>query len=151
MTRLEQIKKLDEKLKKFKTAGEVHKPPKGWIRAIRSVLGMTTAQMALKVGISQPRVIHIEQSESIGEIKISTLQKIAGVLEMDFVYGFIPRRSLEEIVKEQAIKIAKDRMSVVGHTMALEEQDVSQEEKKRMVERIVEDILEKLPKKFWTE
>lgn len=149
VSRLEKIKKLDDKLEVLKPARKVHRPIKGWIKAIRSTLGMTTAQMAIKVGVSQPRIVHIEQSEPLGDIKISTMQKIANSLEMDFFYGFVPRKSLEDIVKQRATQIAKERLKRVGHTMALESQDISSKKQEEMLEKIVAELLNDLPKKFW--
>lgn len=149
VSRLDKIKKLDDKLEILKPIKKVQRPIKGWIRAIRSTLGMTTAQLAIKVGVSQPRIVHIEQSELLGEIKISTMQKIADGLEMDFFYGFIPRKSLENVVREKATQIAKERMKRVGHTMALESQDISNQKKEEMLKKIVADLLEDIPKKFW--
>jgi len=45
------------------------RPPKGWLRAIRDALGMTTAQFAQRrLGVSQPRIIELEQSEVSGGV-----------------------------------------------------------------------------------
>jgi predicted DNA-binding mobile mystery protein A len=149
VSRLEKIKRLDDKLELLKPIKNVHRPIKGWIRAIRTTLGMTTAQMAIKIGVSQPRIVHIEQSEPLGEIKISTMHKVADGLEMDFFYGFIPKKSLEYVVKERATQIAKERMKKVGHTMALESQGISAKKKEEMLKKIVADLLHDIPKKFW--
>ena len=38
-------------------------PTKGWVKAIREALGLTLAQLALKLGVSATRVTTIEQGE----------------------------------------------------------------------------------------
>lgn len=148
-SRIEKIKKLDNKLEVFKAVRQVHRPLKGWIKAIRTTLGMTTAQVAVKVGVSQPRIVKIEQNEPLGELKISTMQKVADGLDMEFFYGFIPKKSLEDLVRKRAVEIAKERMKRVGHSMALENQAIPSQKKEEMLKKIVADLLDDLPKKFW--
>ncbi len=50
-------------------------PPQGWLKTIREFLGMTTTQLAKRIGVSQPRVFAMEKNEK--NIKISTMERIA--------------------------------------------------------------------------
>ena len=44
-------------------------PPQGWLKTIREFLGMTTTQLAKRVGVSQPRVFAMEKNEkNIAEV-----------------------------------------------------------------------------------
>ena len=96
-------------------------PPKqGWISAVRRALGMTAKQLAERVGLSQPRIAKMELNEN--NLKISTMKKIAEGLDCDFVYGFIPKSSLQETIKRQAHKKAEAILSSVNTNMALEDQ-----------------------------
>ena len=96
-------------------------PPKqGWISAVRRALGMTAKQLAERVGLSQPRIAKMELNEN--NLKISTMKKIAEGLDCDFVYGFIPKSSLQETIKRQAHKKAEAILSSVNTNMALENQ-----------------------------
>ena len=96
-------------------------PPKqGWISAVRRALGMTAKQLAERVGLSQPRIAKMELNEN--NLKISTMKKIAEGLDCDFVYGFIPKSSLQETIKRQAHKKAETILSSVNTNMALEDQ-----------------------------
>ena len=96
-------------------------PPKqGWISAVRQALGMTAKQLAERVGLSQPRIAKMELNEN--NLKISTMKKIAEGLDCDFVYGFIPKSSLQETIKRQAHKKAEAILSSVNTNMALEDQ-----------------------------
>ena len=96
-------------------------PPKqGWISAVRRALGMTAKQLAERVGLSQPRIAKMELNEN--NLKISIMKKIAEGLDCDFVYGFIPKSSLQETIKRQAHKKAEAILSSVNTNMALEDQ-----------------------------
>ena len=96
-------------------------PPKqGWISAVRQALGMTAKQLAERVGLSQPRIAKMELNEN--NLKISTMKKIAKGLDCDFVYGFVPKSSLQETINRQARKKAEAILSNVNTNMALEDQ-----------------------------
>lgn len=123
----------------------------GWIKTIREALGMTSTNLASRVGVNQSRIIHMEKAESDGNIKISTMEKIADALDMDFVYGFVPRTSLNEMVRQQAKKIALHKMERLDNTMRLELQELSSEEKERALKDMIDRILIDGPKDFWKE
>ena len=96
-------------------------PPKqGWISAVRQALGMTAKQLAERVGLSQPRIAKMELNEN--NLKISTMKKIAEGLDCDFVYGFVPKNSLQETINRQARKKAEAILLNVNTNMALEDQ-----------------------------
>jgi len=123
----------------------------GWLKLLREALGMSTAQLAKRVGIDQSRISRIENAEIDGDLKLSSLKKVAEGLDMKFVYGFIPNDSLENIVVQQAKKIAQKRMERVNKTMRLEEQELSKEEKAKAFDDLVQKILIDNPKDFWDE
>ncbi|MBQ3779875.1 MAG: mobile mystery protein A [Fibrobacter sp.] len=92
----------------------------GWISSVRQALGMTARQLAGRLGLSQPRVAKMEINED--NLKISTMKKIAEGLDCDFVYGFVPKTSLQDTIDRQARKKASDVLSKVNANMALEDQ-----------------------------
>jgi predicted DNA-binding mobile mystery protein A len=142
-------KQLDKKLRQLKPLLNLSPPKGGWIKTIRKALGMTTYDLAEEVGVDQSRISRIEASEAKREIKISTLEKVADGLGVKFVYGFVPRDSLEEIVRDQAKKIAKKRLSRIDHSMKLELQGLSDEEQERELNDLIDKILIEEPKNFW--
>jgi predicted DNA-binding mobile mystery protein A len=142
-------KQLDKKLRQLKPLLNLSVPKGGWIKTIRKALGMTTYELAEKVEVDQSRISRIEASEAKGEIKISTLEKVADGLGVKFIYGFVPRDSLEEIVRDQAKEIAKKRLSRIDHSMKLELQGVSDEEQEREFNDLIDKILIEEPKNFW--
>jgi predicted DNA-binding mobile mystery protein A len=79
------IRHLDQRLKKMRALAAISRPPKGWARAIRDALGMTTAQLGKRLGVSQPRIVEIEQTEVSGTITLNSLQRTAEALGCRFV------------------------------------------------------------------
>jgi predicted DNA-binding mobile mystery protein A len=122
---------------------------RGWIKMIREALGMSTKQLGKRVGVDQSRISRLENAEIDGDLKLSSLKKIAEGLNMKFVYGFIPEGSLEDLVREQAKKIAIKRMARVNHTMRLEEQELSADQKQRVLDDLIQKIMIEEPKDFW--
>ncbi len=140
---------LDKKLEALKIWRDSGASEIGWVKAIRKALGMSTADMAHQVGIDQSRISRIENAEMAGNVKLSTMKKIAEGMDMDFVYGFVPRTSLEDMVRQQAKKIAFERISRIHHTMSLEMQEVTPEEQETALKDMLDQILINSPKDFW--
>ena len=99
-------------------------PPRGWIRAIRTALGMSTVQLARRMGVSQPSVVGMEQSESIGRIQLDTLHRAAEALQCRLVYVLVPNEPLESMVQKRARQIAEGYLNATEHSMKLEGQSV---------------------------
>lgn len=137
---------LDRRFNNFKPASQFTPPAKGWIRAIREALGMTAEQLARRLGIKQPTVHALEQSEIKSSIELATLRRVAAALDCTLVYAFVPNQPLEETVRARARSFARRRLAPVEHSMLLEDQAVqgSGEES-----RIDEVLLETSPGKLW--
>ncbi len=140
---------LDKKLISLKLLAKNGMPENGWIKPIREALGMSAKDLAVKVGIDQSRISRLENAEKMGNIKLSSMQKIAQGLGMEFVYGFVPKDTLESIVREQAYKLAVEKFKRLNHTMRLELQELSDEQKKKALQDMIDKILIDEPKHFW--
>jgi predicted DNA-binding mobile mystery protein A len=121
-------------------------PPKGWIKAIRQALGMTTMQLARRMGVRQPTIVNIEQSESADRIQLGTLRRAAEALDCELVYALVPRQSLEAIVEKRALQLANRTMSSVEHSMRLEAQGVDNAATERQRRALADSIN---PKRLW--
>src|SRR5450432_3430478 len=89
--------------KRFGELGPVTRyasPLRGWIKAIRGALGMSTAQLAKRLGIKQPSVVALEQSEARGAIELATLRRVAAALDCTLIYALIPNKPLDTIVRD---------------------------------------------------
>jgi predicted DNA-binding mobile mystery protein A len=140
---------LDKKLIPLKVMAKSGMPETGWIKTIREAFGMSAKDLAKKVGIDQSRISRLENAEKDGNIKLSSLQKIAQGLDMEFVYGFVPKDNLETMVRQQANKIAHEKMKRLSHTMRLELQELSEDEKKSALKDMIDKILIEEPRDFW--
>jgi len=118
--RLILLRTLSRKMGNLAQLHDAQPPKQGWISAVRQALGMTAKQLAERVGLSQPRIAKMELNEN--NLKISTMKKIAEGLDCDFVYGFVPKSSLQEMINRQARKKAEAILSNVNTNMALEDQ-----------------------------
>jgi predicted DNA-binding mobile mystery protein A len=145
------IRHLDKRFSSLRTFTNLQRPPRGWLRAIRNALGMTTAQYGKRLGVSQPRIVELEKSEQNGNVTLSTLQRAAEALGCRLVYVLVPERPLAEVVKERAELIAERQSKAIEHTMRLEDQAVRDKKAARALrEQAIEDLL-KRPARLWDE
>lgn len=142
-------KHLDKRLSQWQPTSELACPPRGWIRAIREAIGMTAAQLAVRLNVSQPRVFALEKSEISGALTLETISRVAQALNCTFVYALVPNTSLEDTVKAQAQKKVAERIARVDHTMKLEAQAVSDADIAAERERMVNELLKGNLRGLW--
>ena len=129
---------------------ELREPPtKGWIRSIRESLSMTSAQLAKRVGVSQPNIIKWEQREIDSTITMKSLRRVAQAMQCDLVYALVPRKPINSILEERAKQIAADSLEQVSRSMRLEDQETSAAHRTRLAQQIVRQLLEETPKRLW--
>jgi predicted DNA-binding mobile mystery protein A len=145
------IRHLDKRFSNLRPLAKGARPPKGWLRAIRDALGMTTAQFARRLGVSQPRIIELEQSEVSGGVTLNTLQRAAEALGCRLVYVLIPEKPLTETVSERAELIAERQLKAVEQTMRLEDQSVKDTTAAKDLRRQFVDELLRRPARLWDE
>ncbi len=126
-------------------------PTVGWVRTVRKALGMTTNQLAKRLGLARARVKQIESAEPKGAITLHALRAAANAMDCELIYAIVPKTSLENILVTRAKLVANKVMENVAHSMSLEAQSVSKEQQKEQVEDLVNDLLNDSPKKLWEE
>lgn len=116
-------------------------PAKGWVRAIRDALGMTTAQLASRLGVTQPRITVLEKAEVSGTVTLKTLRDTAEALDCVLVYAMVPRTSLDDALRQQVEQKVALVLTEVEHTMRLESQAVRavdlDHQRKQMVDQVL--------------
>jgi predicted DNA-binding mobile mystery protein A len=117
-------RQLDARMYRLRPLLNEARPPRGWIRAIRDALGMSTTELGKRMGVAQTRVSVLERSEAEGGIKLDTLRRAADALDCNLVYMFVPRTSLDEAVHAQARRKARAHLRGVAHNMRLEDQAI---------------------------
>ena len=144
-------RQLDKRLSSLQNAELFVRPPRGWLKAIREALGMTTTQLAQRLGVVQSRVVAIEQAERKGSITLNSLEKAAQALDCRLVYALVPGRPLEDMVKKRASLLAKNRLRSASHTMALEAQGVEAADENEQLKRLIRQLIEKSGSILWEE
>jgi len=94
--------RLDERFKEMGPLGQFAPPVRGWIKAIREALGMSSTQLAKRIGVKQPSVIGMEHSEARGTIELATLRRVAEALDCTLIYALVPKTPLETVVQGRA-------------------------------------------------
>jgi predicted DNA-binding mobile mystery protein A len=139
---------LDDTLSRFSSMALVNRPMRGWIRAIRDALGMNMRQFADRLGVSKSRIPRIEHDEITGSLTLKTMNRVADELDCVFVYGFVPRTSLDDTVRKQATIVAQRRMNRLMHTMNLEDQGLSSKNTKKAFNNMIEETIDS-PSMLW--
>ena len=128
-------------------------PKGGWVAELRELLGMRGAQLAQRIGISQPSLTRLEQAEREGAITIAKLRQLADALECNLYYAFIPRRDLDDVLFERAkAVVARERMHI-RTTMALENQLESDSAQENSADELLQiaDLIKRRDRRLWDE
>jgi predicted DNA-binding mobile mystery protein A len=139
---------LDARFKELGPVTRYSSPVRGWTKAVREALGMTTAQLASRLGVKQPSVVAIEQSEVKGTIELATLRRVAGALDCTLVYALVPHKPLEAAVRDRAREFVRRRRAPVEHSMVLEDQTVKGKDSEARLDEILHETN---PRLFWDE
>jgi predicted DNA-binding mobile mystery protein A len=142
---------LDRRFSQLKTLAQATRPSRGWIRAIREALGMTTAQMAKRLGVKQPRVIELEHAEANGNITVKSLERAAEALGCRLVYILVPEKPLADTIRQRATLVAEKQLASVEQSMQLEAQGVNDKKQHaEALQKLVERLLRR-PARLWDE
>jgi predicted DNA-binding mobile mystery protein A len=101
------------------------------------------------MGVSTTTAQSAERNEVRRTIQIDSLEALAEGLDCEFVYFLVPRRSIQGMLEQRATELASRIVSRVSTSMELEEQGVSEEEKRRQIEDLAASLLRDRPKHFW--
>ena len=142
--RVLQIRALDKKIFDLKSAKNIVPQPSGWIKTVREAIGMTVSQLATRLGVTQPRITKMESNED--NLKLSTMKKAAEAMNCEFVYYFKPRTTFQNLVDEQAQKKAAEVLKTVNVNMALENQEIAEDE---AVKDFASDLINTKIKQIW--
>jgi len=124
-------------------------PSRGWTKAIREALGMTTRQLAERMGVAPSRVSTIEKAETTGAITVRTLRAAAAALDCELVYAFVPRKPLDDLLFDQAERKVRNELAHLNHTMRLENQALEPQDLEEQQRRLIADYLSRHPRRLW--
>lgn len=145
-----QLQQLNSKMLAYGNLQKIAPPPTGWIKAIRTAIGMSLQQLSSRLSITRQSAQEMEQREKDGSITIKSLREAATALDMQLVYGFIPKDgSLDALIDRKAKELARGIVLRTSNSMKLEDQENS---KKRIDKAIAEratEIKNEMPKSLW--
>jgi len=145
-----QIEQLEAKIKVYAPITKVAIPPTGWIKAVRLALGMSLQQLANRIFITKQSVQEMEQREKDGSISLKSLREAARALDMELVYGFVPKDgSLDALIERKASEFATKIVSRTSNTMMLADQQNSEMSLKKSIEERIIMLKLQIPKVLW--
>lgn len=141
--------RLDERFEGIRSAEVPPRPYNGWIRTIRDALGMSSTELAARLGLRQQSISDIERNERRYTIRLDTLERVAEAMGCQLVYVLIPRTTLEETVQTQARLRADQLLATVAHHSRLEDQSVSEAARAAQLEDLATLFADR--RGLWTE
>lgn len=131
-------RRLDERLQKTVVPPRPHR---GWVRAIRDALGMSSTVLAERMGVAQQRISAIEQAEVDRKVQLDTLDRAAAAMGCRVEYVLVPVGStLEGTVASQARRKAQQEIAADDVTMRLEDQQVPSSQRQEMIEERAQEL-----------
>ncbi|MFV0604847.1 MAG: mobile mystery protein A [Niabella sp.] len=144
------IQHLNNKMLTYKNLQKVIPPPTGWIKAIRTTLGMSMQQLGKLLSITKQGVQDLERREKDGSITIKSLREAAKALDMQLVYGFVPiDGNLEQLIDRKAKELATQIVMRTNNTMKLEDQENPAKRIEKAIEERTAIIKNEMPKALW--
>lgn len=141
---------IDSQLPKLQEAARALSQPRdGWIRLIRSALGMSSSDLARRLNVAPSTVLRYQENEIAGTVNLDTMKKIADELNCELIVALVPRKPLREMVFEQAAAITSKNLMSIAQTMSLENQAVDPEALLAIREREIGRLVES--GKLWRE
>lgn len=145
-----QIEHLEKKIKPLKKAEGIVTPQVGWIKTIRTALGMSLAQLSKKLGRNRSSIARMEEREASGSITIKTMEEVGRAMGMKFIYGYVPiDGSIDNLIEKEARNLATEIVMRTSGSMKLEDQENSPERIRKAIEERTKEIMEEMPKKLW--
>jgi predicted DNA-binding mobile mystery protein A len=145
-----QLQQLNSKMLGFASLKQVAIPPTGWIKAIRTAIGMSMQQLGNKLNVSKQGIMDIEKREKDGSITIKSLREIARAMDMQLVYGFVPNDgSLDALIEKRATELATQIVMRTANTMKLEDQANSKKRIETAIRERAAAIKNEMPKILW--
>ncbi|MEP7081605.1 MAG: mobile mystery protein A [Chloroflexota bacterium] len=117
------------------------KPHSGWVKAIRTALGMSQRDLATRLRVSDVAVHKLERSEQDGRISLAKLAEVAAAMDCTVVYALVPNSSLEDTVQRRAHRVAAARLGYVADTMSLEDQSVAPDRRAAHAEVYAQELI----------
>lgn len=145
-----QLEQLNRKMQEFNSLKQQTLPPTGWIKAIRTSLGMSMQQLGNKLSVTKQGILDYEKREKEGSITLKSLKEIGRAMDMQLVYGFVPNDgSLDALIEKRARELATKIVLRTANTMKLEDQENSPQRLQSAINERTESLKREMPKALW--
>jgi predicted DNA-binding mobile mystery protein A len=121
----------------------------GWIKTLRTALGMSATQLARRLGVTKQAIGNMERGERAGTLSLTTYHKVAETLGCHLKVVLVPKKPLETIVQEQARQVATRLVKQTSHQMHLEAQETTPSFQKAQIEEMTQELIRSHSKKIW--
>ena len=125
------------------------RPKEGWIRSLRKALGMSSPQLARRLGVSKSQATQMERMEIEDRITLKALRRVADALECDFQYALVPRQPVQNMIRDRANVKARALAEKTQVQMSLEAQQLSENGLGKQVAREVDRLVRDMPRDLW--
>ncbi|MGV6831068.1 MAG: mobile mystery protein A [bacterium] len=144
------IEQLDNKLNVYASLINVNPPERGWLHVIRKAYKMSFRQFGERLGLTPPSAENIEKREMEGSITLKSLEEAGRALNMKLVYGFVPMDgSIKRSIELRARELATEIVRTTSNTMALEDQENTNERLQQAIDEKTEQIMYEMPRHLW--
>ena len=133
------------------TANIPSRPRTGWIATIRQALGMSKTQLAKRINVARQSLDDLESNELKETITLASMRNVANALGCDLQYALVPRKPLEKLIAEQALKKAGKKFGRVNQSQALEASAIEAESLSRAVADLAKEIEVRRPADLWND
>ena len=133
------------------TAKIPSRPRIGWIASIRQALGMSKTQLAKRINVARQSLDDLESNELKQTITRASMRNVADALGCDLKYVLVPRKPLEKLITEQALKRASKKLGRVNQSQALEASAIEKESLSRAITDLAREIEVKRPADLWND
>jgi predicted DNA-binding mobile mystery protein A len=143
-------KQLDRRLGQVRDVASLLQPPRGgWLRVLRSALGMSQRELGSRLRITPQAAAALEKREDDGTVTLATLRAAAHAIGCEVHYVLVPAQPIEKTLEDRATVVARFMSGQVHHSMRMEDQATSDDERNDRYEEIREQLLDN-PSLLWT-
>jgi predicted DNA-binding mobile mystery protein A len=112
---------------------------------------MGKTQLAKRINIARQSLSDMESNEKKGTITLASLRNAADGLGCDLQYVLVPRQPLEQMVAEQALRRASQKLGRINQSQALEASAIETDSLSRAVIDLANEIGVKRPADLWND
>ena len=134
-------------------SSRAHAPPLPYVPLLNPTdISLLLALAVVALYLLRMRAFGLLGQSAAGAPALGSLRRAAEALNCTLVYAIVPNNStLENIVLDRARKKATKILAGVNHTMALEDQNLSDEDIRSEIENLAHEIIVKKPRIIWDE